>query len=249
MTRTKLDEDYQATYDDEATSYDKSRFGSTRGEFAMRYKNDLAISLLQRFGALHPESRILDCPSGTGRITHALKDSQFGKINAVDISPEMLSVNEKNLPFDKARVEFGVANMKELPFNDNTFDGVVMASFFYLVPMDEYQQYLADIFRVVKPGGVVVVEFSNALPACNPRNLAYAINHKYIGRNKVKSYVPPWAIRGLMKPFSVKAIRGTEYPLIGGSYGFYRKTCNLLGFAPPTRWISGKYTVAACKPS
>ena len=215
----------------------------------MRYKNELAIELLKRFGKLNPESRILDCPSGTGRITHALKDSEFGTIDAVDISPGMLKTNEDNLPLDKAKVNFTVGNMKELPFDDNMFDAAVMASFFYLVPIDEYQQYLADIYRVLKPGGVVVVEFSNAFPACNPKNLAYAIKHKYLGKNKVKSYVPPWKIRSLMAPFSVAAIRGTEDPLLGSNYSFYRSTCNLLGFLPPTRWVSGKYSVAACKPS
>ena len=86
MKTTDLDDNYQSSYNQEAAAYDEARFGSIRGEFAMRYKNKLAIELLEQFGALHENARLLDCPSGTGRLTHALAGSSFGHIDAVDIS-------------------------------------------------------------------------------------------------------------------------------------------------------------------
>lgn len=247
MKTTDLDEKYQSSYNEEATEYDQARFGSVRGDFAMRYKNALAIELLKQFGALHEEARLLDCPSGTGRLCHALANESFAHIDAVDISQEMLNVNKEKLPMDPDKVTFTVCNMKELPFEDDTFDGVVMPSFFYLVPLDEYPEYIADIHRVLKPGGVVIAECSNAFPACNPINLLKVLKQKYVDKQAVKSYVPFWRLRGAYTPFEIALVKGAEYPLIGKKYEGYAKLCRTFGSLPLFRSVGGKFTIVLRK--
>ena len=245
-----LDTKYTAAYDAEADIYDNRSFGSKRGELSARYKNETVLKLLSCHGGIHENARILDCPSGTGRITHAIVtgDYPFGRIDAVDISEGMLKVNEAKLPAHHDKVAFTVTNMKKLKFESGSFDGAVIASFAYLIPQDEYKDYVADIYRVLKPGGVAVIEVSNTLCAYNPLSLVKVLKHRYLQKKKVKSSATFWEIGKLFGEFEVVEYRGAEFPMIFSNYSVYRAESKLLGGLPILKWFSGKFIVALRKP-
>ena len=84
-----------------------------------------------------------------------------GSVVLSDINESMLSVGRDRLT-DKGivgNVTYSQANAEELPFDDNAFHCVTMA--FGLRNVTDKDKALASIFRVLKPGGrLLVLEFS-----------------------------------------------------------------------------------------
>lgn len=51
-----------------------------------------------------------------------------------------------------------VFNMKELPFNDNRFDGIVCVSTLSHGTFDDIRNYINEMYRVLKPKGMLITD-------------------------------------------------------------------------------------------
>ncbi|HWH25679.1 MAG TPA: class I SAM-dependent methyltransferase [Pseudolysinimonas sp.] len=101
-----------------------------------------------------PRERILDIAAGTGTSSVALMRNGASVV-AVDFSPGMIAEGRKRNP----QVEFVEADATRLPFGDDEFDAVTIS--FGLRNIENPQAALAEMYRVLKPGGrLVVCEFS-----------------------------------------------------------------------------------------
>jgi SAM-dependent methyltransferase len=121
-----------------------------------RYLFDLAIAcdLL----ATRPDDRVLDFAAGTCWASECLLRLGLRPV-AVDLSIEMmrrgrqrLSADERLVFRDEAR--FVVARGQQLPFADETFDGVLCMNALHHMP--SYVEALREIYRILKPGGRAV---------------------------------------------------------------------------------------------
>lgn len=107
--------------------------------------------------------RVLDLAGGTGDIAALLKPivGEEGEVVVGDINAAMLGVGRDRLT-DRGLVtglRWAQLNAEALPFPDNSFDTVTMA--FGLRNVTDKERALADIQRVLKPGGrTLVLEFS-----------------------------------------------------------------------------------------
>ncbi|REH91076.1 bifunctional demethylmenaquinone methyltransferase/2-methoxy-6-polyprenyl-1,4-benzoquinol methylase [Staphylococcus felis] len=102
-----------------------------------------------------PGSIALDVCCGTGDWTIALSKAvgHTGEVTGVDFSENMLKVaEEKTENISNIRLVQGDA--MDLPFKDNTFDYVTIG--FGLRNIPDYSKALSEMFRVLKPGGMVV---------------------------------------------------------------------------------------------
>ncbi|GLR72412.1 bifunctional demethylmenaquinone methyltransferase/2-methoxy-6-polyprenyl-1,4-benzoquinol methylase UbiE [Agaribacter marinus] len=107
--------------------------------------------------------RVLDLAGGTGDL--AAKFSRIvgktGQVILADINHSMLTVGKEKL-VNKGIVgnlHYVQANAEELPFPDNHFDLITIA--FGLRNVTDKSKALASMFRVLKPGGrLLVLEFS-----------------------------------------------------------------------------------------
>lgn len=99
----------------------------------------------------------LDVACGTADWSIALaKASKTGKIIGLDFSEKMLEVGQKKvneLQLDK-QIELIQGNAMKLPFKDNSFDHATIG--FALRNVPDIETVLAEMMRVVKPGGKVV---------------------------------------------------------------------------------------------
>jgi ubiquinone/menaquinone biosynthesis C-methylase UbiE len=130
-----------------------------------RYELELMMDLLKpRQG-----DAILDAGSGTGVFTIDILVSG-SRVVGLDISLPMLNQARKKLkglPF-----QIVLANMLNLPFPEGCFDKVV--SLTALEFIEEAKQAVAELFRVTKKGGTIVVATLNSLSPWASRRIAEA---------------------------------------------------------------------------
>ena len=107
--------------------------------------------------------RVLDLAGGTGDLAaqFAPKVGANGLVTIADINAAMLDVGRGRLA-DRGiagNIEFVQADAECLPFPDNHFDVITIA--FGLRNVTHQDRALASMFRVLKPGGrLLVLEFS-----------------------------------------------------------------------------------------
>ena len=112
--------------------------------------------------------RILDLAAGTGTSSMAfLRDGV--EVIASDFSEGMLAEGRKRHP----ELEFVFADATNLPFKDAEFDAVTIS--FGLRNVVDVDKALAEMYRVAKPGGrIVICEFSHVqIPVLNAMYCGY----------------------------------------------------------------------------
>ncbi len=123
---------------------------------------------------------ILDVATGTGDFAfEALKILKPEKIIGVDISQGMLDVADQKITKRGLNHQFEVrlADSERLPFDVNDFDAVTVA--YGVRNFENLENGLADIYRVLRPGGkVVILEFSK--PRVFPVKQLYSFYFNYI---------------------------------------------------------------------
>lgn len=110
--------------------------------------------------------KVLDLAGGTGDLTAKFSRivGKHGQVILADINDSMLKVGRTKLQDSGIvdNVDYVQANAEELPFPDNHFDLVTIA--FGLRNVTNKDKALASIFRVLKPGGrLLVLEFSKPI--------------------------------------------------------------------------------------
>ena len=107
--------------------------------------------------------RVLDVAGGTGDLAakFALRVGWRGQVVLADINNSMLGIGRRRLADEgyAGNVTFVQANAENLPFPEDYFDRVSIA--FGLRNVTHIERALASMFRVLKPGGaLLVLEFS-----------------------------------------------------------------------------------------
>jgi ubiquinone/menaquinone biosynthesis C-methylase UbiE len=114
-------------------------------------------SVLRRIGKLVPPTPgalFLDVGCGAGANTAALAGAGY-RATGVDVVPEFVALARDAHP----GISFEVSAAESLPFDDESFDHVVLLS--VLEHVRDWRQTLAEAVRVLKPGGVVYVSTTN----------------------------------------------------------------------------------------
>jgi ubiquinone/menaquinone biosynthesis C-methylase UbiE len=122
---------------------------------------------------------------------------------ATDINPDVLTaarkIVEEELSTDVAsKIKFVEADARKLPFKDEEFDVVVAFSTIEHIPDEGWRKALAEIARVTKKGGYVVVTIPNKL------NIAYWIWSWWLQKKGKAEFgfevcLTPWQLKRAMK--------------------------------------------------
>ena len=112
--------------------------------------------------APRPGQRLLDVAGGTGDISFRfLKRAGHGHATVLDLTEPMLIEGRKRAEAEHmaASLDWIVGDAMALPFEDNTFDVYTIS--FGIRNVTRPQDALAEAFRVLRPGGrLMVLEFS-----------------------------------------------------------------------------------------
>ena len=125
-----------------------------------------------------PQS-ILDIATGTGDLAINLVETGAKKIVGLDISAGMLDVGKNKINEKKLAntIEMVVGDSEDLPFKENSFDAVTVA--FGVRNFDNLEKGLAEIYRVLRPGGTFVV-LETSVPTKTPFKQGYHFYTKNI---------------------------------------------------------------------
>jgi demethylmenaquinone methyltransferase/2-methoxy-6-polyprenyl-1,4-benzoquinol methylase len=110
---------------------------------------------------VRPGQRVLDIAGGTGDLAKAFakQAGPTGEVWLTDINESMLRVGRDRLLDKGIATPVALCDAEKIPFPDNYFDLVTVA--FGLRNMTHKDAALAEMRRVIKPGGkVMVLEFS-----------------------------------------------------------------------------------------
>jgi demethylmenaquinone methyltransferase/2-methoxy-6-polyprenyl-1,4-benzoquinol methylase len=179
---------------------------------------------------------ILDVATGTGDFAvEALKLSP-DKIIGVDISEGMLEVGRKKMKANgyDSRIELLSGDSEKLPFEENKFDAVIVA--FGVRNFENLERGLTEMYRVLKPGGrMVVLEFSK--PRMFPFKQLYHFYFTFV-LPKIGKVISKDPAAYTYLPESVQAFPdGENFISILSRLGFKDTLCK-----PLTLGISSLYT-------
>jgi ubiquinone/menaquinone biosynthesis C-methylase UbiE len=104
--------------------------------------------------------QVLEVACGTGRVgaqlVRALPEASY---TGVDLSPYYIEVARERLAGQR-RVSLLTANAEELPLPDASFDAVCCVYLFHELPRNARRRVFAEMRRVLRPGGCLVIEDS-----------------------------------------------------------------------------------------
>jgi demethylmenaquinone methyltransferase/2-methoxy-6-polyprenyl-1,4-benzoquinol methylase len=170
---------YQTINEDEKVQKVAEVFHSVAPKYDVM--NDLMSAGLHRLwktftiakAGIRPGFKVLDIAGGTGDLARAFakQAGPGGQVWLTDINESMLRVGRDRLLNDGQILPMALCDAEKLPFPDNYFDRVSVA--FGLRNMTHKDQALAEMQRVLKPGGkLLVLEFSKvAEPLQKPYDL------------------------------------------------------------------------------
>ena len=127
------------------------------GQLPAIRRQSLAVAELQL------GERVLDVGCGPGSLTipAARAVGKTGGVAGIDASPEMIEVAARKATKQGLDIDFRVVPVEALPFGDGEFDVVLSSLMLHHLPDDVKAQGLAQMIRVLKPGGrLIAIDFA-----------------------------------------------------------------------------------------
>lgn len=187
-------------------------------DFYVRHK---AILLKDVFAKLPDRPKVLDVGCGIG-LVHPLLEPMVSELHGVDVSTASIETAKTN----NTSVSYQAYDGHKLPYPDASFDAAFAICVMHHVPVEEWSAFGAEMARVVKPGGqIVVIEHNPANPATQ-----WVVHRSPLDENAV--LVRPGKLRAILASAGVKDI-ATQYVLFTPFEGtIFRKLDGLLGAIP-----------------
>lgn len=128
--------------------------------------------------ATNPKN-VLDVATGTGDLAIMLSSTLAEEIVGIDISAGMLDIGKKKIAQKNLsqKIEMRQEDSEALTFADNSFDAVTVA--FGIRNFETLEKGLAEILRVLKPGGIFVI-LETSVPEKFPFKQGYQFYSKNI---------------------------------------------------------------------
>lgn len=167
---------------------------------------------------IKPGDTVLDVGCGTGSLALVAKEQvgPTGSVYGIDASPEMIAIAQQKAAQAESHVTFQVDVIERLSFPNNQFDVVLSSLMMHHLPNDLKNQGLAEIYRVLKPGGrVFVVDVESSTGGSLIQKIADIAIHLHGGhqamQDNVKKLVPFVAAAGFTAITTDKINRQTSY--------------------------------------
>ncbi len=165
-----------------------------------------------RQAAIQSGASVLDVGCGTGTLTLLAKAEAgaTGHVCGIDAAPEMITVARQKAAQQGQRVDFQTGLIEALPFADASFDVVLSSLMFHHLPPDLKPSGLAEIYRVLKPGGRLLI-VDMVRPTTHRQQLTLMARVHHAAPHDVKDLLPLMAQTGFVRPQS----GALSWPILG----------------------------------
>lgn len=129
----------------------------TRNEADMAFKRRVRTI----FEWIEPtdDKLIFDCACGRGFYLNMIRAVSQCRLVGLELDPEVIAKTARNVG-QLPDITLARANIYQQPYSDNTFDGAILSEI--LEHVDDDVRGLREVYRVLKPGGVLAVTVPNA---------------------------------------------------------------------------------------
>jgi len=196
---------------EQAAAFFGELYGKSHLTSARRYPHDEMMRFIGRnffryraddtfFNFDRPERkliRILEVGCGTGSNLWAIAKEGFSAYG-LDISPSALEFCKKTLAMWSVDAELSVGDMRKLTYPAEFFDGIVDIYSSYCLRQAEFDEFLSDVHRTLKPGGKFF--------CWNPSDRSEAFTNHAPAR--------------IIEPYTLDGIKRTTSPFFGNNYPF-----------------------------
>lgn len=153
----------EAEFDQHAGGYaatlDESlQFLGESSAYFAQIKVELMLEATHRLLGSPEQRACLDVGCGIG-VAEQFLVTQYGRVVGVDVSEKMLEQARKAVP----QTEFVHFNGGRLPFEDGGFDVTFCYCVFHHVPLTSLPDFVSEMKRVTRPGGLVFTFDHNPL--------------------------------------------------------------------------------------
>ncbi|HET6822248.1 MAG TPA: methyltransferase domain-containing protein [Anaerolineales bacterium] len=123
---------------------------------------------------ISPGDSVLDVGCGTGEVTLLAKTrAKAGSVYGIDPAPEMIAVARKKAARKGLEIDFRMGVIEALPLPNSSMDVVTSSLMMHHLPENLKVRGLAEIYRVLKPSGrLLIADFL--------RPTGSFLNHLYI---------------------------------------------------------------------
>lgn len=187
-------DEYRLSYEKEINS--AIAFGGKPHDFYTKVKADVLIDILRhRLQTANP--RVLDVGCGNGTLHPFLLSAGLPmKLTGIEVAPQFVSMAREANP----SVDYEVYDGERLPYDTGRFDAAFTICVMHHVRPPQWPEFLAELSRVVRPGGLVAVFEHNPF---NPLT-AHIVRTCPIDRNAV--LLRPTVLDGLMRAAGFDAV-------------------------------------------
>ena len=160
-------------------------------EFHIR--GDTATKELIKLAQFSPDMHILDVGCGIGGSTRRLSHETGCRVTGIDLSNEYIDTAERltQLLNMQQQVAFHACSALELPFDDNTFDGVW--SLQMNMNVEDKLTWMKETYRVLKPSGRAVL-----YEVCGSKNTPQYFPVPWAQDPSISFLVPPESFRDVI---------------------------------------------------
>jgi ubiquinone/menaquinone biosynthesis C-methylase UbiE len=136
-------------------------------------------------------SDILEIACGTGRVTsHLARSVKHDRITATDLNPDMISIAKEIVKDDT--VKWMPADAMQLPFEDDSFDLVVMQ--FGIMFFPDKEKGLKEAYRVLRHGGKLIFSTWNKVETVKAIHEGRVVIESYFGDDPPIFYSVPFSM-------------------------------------------------------
>jgi ubiquinone/menaquinone biosynthesis C-methylase UbiE len=141
--------------------------------------------------------RVLDIGCGGGEQAAALASAGIPHVHAIDASPYMVAHAKESYP----HIPFAVRAAERTGYADADFDAVCLSFVFHEIPPKFAEQAIAEIHRILKPGGDLIIAEPSVLQVQLPLRELFrrfgwrGLYFRFLAKHTHEPFVVPWQAR------------------------------------------------------
>jgi len=144
--------------------------------------------------SLSRHERVLDIGCGGGEQAAVLASAGIPEVHAIDASPYMVAHAKESFP----HIRFAVRAAENTGFADAEFDAVCLSFVFHEIPPKFAELVIAEIRRILKPNGELIIAEPSALQVELPfgelfRRFGWrGLYFRFLAKHTHEPFVAPW---------------------------------------------------------